>query len=301
MNLSLLFTEGVVPYCNHPKVRETFYLSNPGPSQTTQAGSGSLTSSIESTPSNSLTDSHELIQRIIEQFSDLDIMQLSGKIIILEGPISIGKTTLGYSLEQTLTHLGLKVKFIPEFVNEPLLNLYLSDRKKYAFLFQIIAQRERFHIHKRAIRLAEEGYLVLIDRGVTGDLMFAIMQRDEGFFTDEEWRIYWETVQLHQKGLFRPNLVIYLNCSPEIAFERLKRRGNQTEIEAYSLEYFESLQKACVKARMETDQSSYAVDLNWSMEDPQMYQNSDKQWRLSSNYLHKFIDWLLRQIIGKKD
>lgn len=243
-----------------------------------------------------LDPGESISEQSYDRIKTLNLSRLAGKIIILEGPISIGKTTLGFSLEETLKSYGVKVKFIQEFVNPSLLNLYLSDRKKYSFLYQTIAQRERFHIHQQASKLAQEGYFVIIDRGVTGDLMFAIMQREEGFFTQDEWKIYWDTVLLHQESLFRPNLVIYLNCPAEVAFERLKRRGNTKEIEAYSVDYFQSLERACMKAREETDQSKYEVDLDWSHEDPEMYQTLDKDWRLSENYLGIFLEWVIQEI-----
>ena len=63
---------------------------------------------------------------------------LIGSSILLEGSIGVGKSTVGKSLEKFFKNIGLKARFYPEYVNEPLLNQYISDMNKYAYSFQLI-------------------------------------------------------------------------------------------------------------------------------------------------------------------
>jgi deoxyadenosine/deoxycytidine kinase len=172
---------------------------------------------------------------------------VKGFILNLEGVISVGKSTLGNSLKKRGHFLGRPVVFIKEYDN-PMLPLYLKKREKYAFPFQIVALRERFNTHREAERLAAEGYCVVIDRGLPGDLAFALMQKEDNFFSEEEWEVYWKTILEHRDTKWKPDLVIFLECSPEQAFDRLRKRGNQDEIDNYTLEYFQQLRDSHEKA-----------------------------------------------------
>ena len=188
---------------------------------------------------------------------------MPGKIIILEGLISSGKSTLGRSLERFLNQQGIKAIFLPEFVNKPLLNLFFANPAKYAFTYQICVLRERFHIHLRAMELKRQGYVVIIDRGLSGDLMFALTQRSNGHINDSEWAVYWATFQDHLSKCFRPDYVVYLNVTPEIAFQRLKERGDPEEIKGYDLEYFINLQAHMEQAR-DLVPGQNNIKLEWS-------------------------------------
>lgn len=171
---------------------------------------------------------------------------MKGFILNLEGVISVGKSTLGNSLKKRGHFLGRPVVFIKEYDN-PMLPLYLNNREKYAFPFQVVALRERFNTHREAERLAAEGNCVVIDRGLPGDLAFALMQRD-GFFSEDEWAVYWKTILEHRDTKWKPDMVVFLECSPEQAFDRLRKRGNQDEINNYTLEYFQQLRDSHEKA-----------------------------------------------------
>ena len=194
-----------------------------------------------------------------------------GLIIALEGGISVGKSTLGRSLEDRGHFLGRPIVFFKEYDN-PMLPLYLKDQQRYAFPFQSVAMKERLNTHREAERLVNEGKCVVIDRGIPGDLAFALMQKDRGFFTEEEWMVYWKYVLEHRDTKWKPDLVVYLECSPEQAFDRLKTRGNQDEINSYTLEYFQQLMASHEQAFKiydeVTSQASPILRIDWSKSEP---------------------------------
>lgn len=74
---------------------------------------------------------------------------------------------------------------ISEKIPESLLDLYLSDMKKYTFSFQVIVARERIRIYKEASENAKSGYVVFIDRGLWGRLCFCKYAKTESFFYRE--------------------------------------------------------------------------------------------------------------------
>ena len=161
-----------------------------------------------------------------------------GHIIVLEGLIGVGKTTLGHSLETYFQRIGLKAKFFPEFKNEQLLGQYIKDMDKYSYIFQIAMLMVRIETYRQAHEFSERGGISIIDRSLPGDFTFASMQKSKGRFTKDEWQVYQSLIP---KDLPEPNCIVMLECSPENAFKRMQKRGELAEISGYTLEYFQDL------------------------------------------------------------
>lgn len=187
----------------------------------------------------------------------------NGMILIVEANIGAGKTVLCSSIEKYLKSLGIKTIYYPEFINQSLLELYLSNQSKYAFDFQTIQAMTRKTTVSDAIEKFKQGYFCIIDRGLIGDFSFASLQRNNNNFTNEEWRVYNNLIfgdqekksvltnfithsldpsQLEDGKEIKP-LVLFLDCSPEICFQRMIKRNRKGEIKGYNLEYFKDLDK----------------------------------------------------------
>lgn len=78
-------------------------------------------------------------------------------LIVLAGTIGAGKSSLAAALGQ---HLGTDV-FYEAVDNNPVLDLYYQDPKKYAFLLQIFFLNKRFQSIKKPIRLTTMFWIVL--------------------------------------------------------------------------------------------------------------------------------------------
>jgi deoxyadenosine/deoxycytidine kinase len=68
---------------------------------------------------------------------------LRGAVIVIEGIIGSGKTSLGRKLTQMIAGSNIPCKFFEEEVNDELLALFLKDMKKYAFTFQLFMLANR--------------------------------------------------------------------------------------------------------------------------------------------------------------
>lgn len=186
---------------------------------------------------------------------------LRGNLIILEGIISAGKTTLGKSLLKFLTKNGIKCIFFVEQVNKELLDLYIKNMGKYAFSFQVIVARERVNILKNAIELCKDGNICIIDRGLLGDISFARMQYDKNNLNDEEWNVYNKLVKYEKFS--EPDCTLFLDCNIDTAFERLLDRNNKNEVEGYTKEYFEDLNNSYNKTLEEFNLKNL-VKIDWN-------------------------------------
>lgn len=187
---------------------------------------------------------------------------LRGTIIIIEGIIGVGKTTLCKSLHNFLTELGHDVVWFPEKIPSSLISLYISDMKRYAFPFQVMVAQSRALDLSRACELAKMGKIVIMDRSLLGDCAFALMQKEKGYFTDAEFEAYLGVVSTGQPVSSPPLHILYLESSPETAFERMKKRGNKDEIDGYTLDYFKEL--SATYARMIEHGEEKITTLPWS-------------------------------------
>ena len=167
---------------------------------------------------------------------------LIGSEIIIEGLIGVGKSTLGKSVTSYLEKIGLPVRFFNEFLNIKLLKLYINDMKHYGYAFQIIMMRERLRIYKEAKEFSKKGGISIIDRSLIGDYAFALMLKNKGYINDAEWEVYLDLMKYESDD--EPNITVFLQCTPEQAFERMKNRSLQVEKDGYSLNYFKDLDAA---------------------------------------------------------
>lgn len=169
-----------------------------------------------------------------------------GHIIIIEGLISAGKTTLGKSLEKLFKDYSIKCIFFIEYKNAQLLSIYVNDMANEAYGYQIMMLRERIHVYELAEQKAKEGYVVLIDRSKAGDLAFALMQYNKGFFDEPRWQAYQHVLQT--PTTLTPSIIAYLNVSPEKAYQQMLERNEDCEVKGYTYQYFIDLHDAYQRA-----------------------------------------------------
>lgn len=187
---------------------------------------------------------------------------MRGRILILEGIISAGKSTAGQELLKTCQNIGIKTKFFPEPLCPALLKLFLEDQKKYAFVFQTTMLCERKAIYEQAQRAAELGYFCIIDRSIHGDYCFAKMHHSAGNINDDEWNAYLKI--LKKDSYFHPDYLIYLKVSPSTALSRCAKRDRDGE-SSYSPNYFESLCKV-YDVVIEISDAKSTLVLDWNEE-----------------------------------
>lgn len=155
-------------------------------------------------------------------------------IICMDGVVGVGKSTLGEILSE-----ALGVEFFREPVlNNPLLDKFYYDKKKYSFPLQIFFLNKRFEMIKKAEKLSG----CVMDRSIYGDIIFAKMLMEEGNMSKEEYDVYEELLYNMLEHIKKPRLMIYLETTVDNAIEKIKRRGRDYE-QIVDREYWENLNK----------------------------------------------------------
>ncbi|WP_018659639.1 deoxynucleoside kinase [Allofustis seminis] len=147
-------------------------------------------------------------------------------VIVLAGMIGAGKTTYTTMLADALG----TTPFYESVDNNPILEKYYEDPKRYAFALQIFFLNKRFKSIKEALYHKNN----VLDRSIYEDALFTRINYEEGNLSSEELDLYLELLDnmmeeldgLPKKG---PDLLIYLRGSLQTHLDRITRRGRAFE------------------------------------------------------------------------
>jgi deoxyguanosine kinase len=136
--------------------------------------------------------------------------------IAVEGPIGVGKTTLARKLAQ---HLGAEL-MLEKADDNPFLERFYGDMPGFAF------QTQLYFLFQRVKQLQALAQPQMFSAGVVSDFLFA---KDALFarlnLSDDEYRLYTQMYAQVLPSVVQPDLVIWLQASPNTLLQRIRRRG----------------------------------------------------------------------------
>lgn len=143
-------------------------------------------------------------------------------LIVIEGPIGVGKTSLARILAERLS-----ARLLLEVVEEnPFLARFYEDKERYAF------QTEAFFLLSRFKQHAELSQTHLFQRHTVADYLF-----DKTYLfaslnlSGDEFELYRTLFDQLRTRLPDPDLTVYLRAEPELLLRRIAKRGRQFESE----------------------------------------------------------------------
>jgi deoxyguanosine kinase len=152
------------------------------------------------------------------------------RFIAVEGPIRVGKSSLAQVLAETL-----HARRIVEPESNPFLDRFYQAESGMAFAAQMWFLMER-HEQMRQVKSSTDP--VVSDYIFEKDKLFAYVN-----LSDAELALYNRYYQMFREQVPTPDLVIYLQATPEVLKQRLKRKGVAGE-RAISDAYIEQLAAA---------------------------------------------------------
>lgn len=155
-------------------------------------------------------------------------------MILIEGQIGVGKTTIGELIEHRFGIPLYRELSNPD--TNALLDRFYADQQRWAFTLQIHFLNERF----RMINQIFDAGGGVLDRSIFGDRIFADKLCGDGKMSDEEFRTYSTLLDSMLEHVQKPQLLVYLDCSVDTALERIKKRNRGLE-SGIPREYLEGL------------------------------------------------------------
>lgn len=142
------------------------------------------------------------------------------RYIAIEGVIGAGKTSLAQKLSERLSANLI----LEEFEENPFLEKFYEDRKRYAF------QTQMFFLVNRYKQQQQLNQQELFSKYIVSDYIF---EKDKIFaylnLSGEELKLYENLFPLLERDIPRPDLVIFLQSSLDRLVTNVKQRGRKIE------------------------------------------------------------------------
>lgn len=178
-------------------------------------------------------------------------MKKSGKVVVVEGLIGSGKTTLTRELGEALGENTL-VLYEPDEKGgdggeNPYLSDYYKDPHRWSFTLQVHQLQARYRMHLQAQWHALQGYgHAVLDRSYFGDTAFARLQLRDGYMSQREFNTYSSIYHAMTASVLLPQVCLRVLASPEVCQKRVQKRmkieTGRTCESIISLEYLQGLE-----------------------------------------------------------
>ena len=144
------------------------------------------------------------------------------RYIAIEGPIGVGKTTLATLLAERWSMRTLFER--PQ--DNPFLERFYRDTTRHALATQLSFALQRASQTQEAADIVTSGAAVMNDFLTQKSELFARLT-----LPDDEFQLYRDVAsRIHSSGP-APDLVVYLQASPEVLFSRIQKRALPMELQ----------------------------------------------------------------------
>ncbi len=174
-----------------------------------------------------------------------------GLFITIDANIGAGKTNACHAIASAATASGHPAQVLEEPTHHPkfshFLGRYYEDLRTGnntggGFAMQMFMLCQRYEQHRLAVEQAwgSQGSIVVQDRPIYGDTVFATTAMERGFMTEEEYYLYVDVYRNMSRDMMPPDIFVFLDVSPEECYERMSERGRSAE-EGVPLDYLQQL------------------------------------------------------------
>ncbi len=151
-------------------------------------------------------------------------------LIGIDGNISSGKST-GCKMIENMDIDNVKVICQYETINKILLELFCNNQKEYAFPLQLLTMTRRMQdMEKLRLKYTNNKNVVILDRTMLGDFVFAIKHLLSGNISDIQMKVYVEESKMNDIEVIvkkqHVNSIIYLHSTPTICRYNVSKRDD---------------------------------------------------------------------------
>lgn len=144
-------------------------------------------------------------------------------LIGIAGNIGVGKTTM---TDIIADRFGWR-PFYESVIDNPYLEDFYDDMKRWSFNLQIYFLSHRFRTHKM---MTESGFSSVQDRTIYEDVeIFARNLHEMGDMSKRDWDNYCALFEIMTSYLKKPDLILYLRASVDTLLTRIKKRSRGFE------------------------------------------------------------------------
>jgi deoxyadenosine/deoxycytidine kinase len=163
-------------------------------------------------------------------------------VIVVDGLIGSGKTSLIDMLLEHLSKRGLRVTIVKEPVEKwkesGILQLFYKDPARWGYTFQTKAFHDRVIENRNAHSLyGNSTDVFILERSPFTDPLFVNLLKGDGFMNDVEYKTYHDWWAMWSKVMpYEPDIFVYLRPTLEECMRRVQERSRPGE-EGIDIEY----------------------------------------------------------------
>ncbi|MEE9571992.1 MAG: deoxynucleoside kinase [Candidatus Neomarinimicrobiota bacterium] len=140
--------------------------------------------------------------------------------IAIEGPIGVGKTSLAELLAKKLEARTI----LEQFEENPFLTDFYDDPERFAFQTQLFFLLQRYQQQQELRQVDIFHNLLVTDYMFVKDRLFASLNLNE-----KEMALYETVVNLLERNVIKPDLVIYLQADTDTLLKYISKRKRSFE------------------------------------------------------------------------
>jgi len=181
----------------------------------------------------------------------LEKQEKRGLFITIDANIGAGKTNACHAITSAAVSSGWNARVLEEPTHHPKFNHFLQryyddlgsgTNTGGGFAMQMFMLCQRYEQHKLAVEQAwgDQGMVVVQDRPIYGDTVFATTAMERGFMSPEEYELYVSIYKNMSRDVMPPDIFVFLDVSPEECHDRMNSRGRSEE-DGVPLDYLKQL------------------------------------------------------------
>ena len=137
--------------------------------------------------------------------------------------------------------------------------IFMPTPSRYAFATQIYLLNRRFQQHQEIIW---RGGGAVQDRTIYEDAVFAKTLVNQGLMDQRDYSTYLELFKHMSNFMCRPNVIVFLDLSPESSLKRIEQRNRDVE-SGISLEYLTGLYDAYQEFIADISRAVPVIRVDW--------------------------------------
>ncbi|TKJ39860.1 hypothetical protein CEE37_11320 [candidate division LCP-89 bacterium B3_LCP] len=176
-----------------------------------------------------------------------------GLFIAVDANIGAGKTNACHAIASAVGSSGRQVRVLEEPTHDSAFAYFLQryyddlrskENRGGGFAMQLFMLSRRYEQHRLAVEMAwgESGMVIIQDRPIYGDTVFAATAKERGFMSQEEFELYESLYRNMSRDIMPPDVFVYLDVPPEECDRRMAIRARKSE-EGVPLDYLQQLDK----------------------------------------------------------
>lgn len=231
-----------------------------------------------------------------------------GLFITIDANIGAGKTNACHAIASAATASGWPAKVLEEPTHHPKFNHFLEryyedlqsgKNTGGAFAMQMFMLCQRYEQHRLAVETAwgDQGQVIVQDRPIYGDTVFATTAMERGFMTPEEYQLYVDVYRNMSRDVMPPDIFVFLDVSPEECHDRMNSRAREQE-EGVPLDYLQQLYGNYQKLLSEMRRRGVKVlTIDWSGFGPpvEIWKNIKELVSSDDNWYHQLTFGLAKE------